>query len=308
MAGIEGAPQDRGGGRMLAEILRLQPAIGKVLGVGGTLVALGLVIHELSHQELTPLTLLAGSGFGFWAALITSLMVEPVTDYFILRRLLGSGIETLAPLVHKQSLNALLFGYAGDSFFVGWLRRHVGNARSALGLVCDMAIVSALINNVAALGMLFLMWRPIQSLSGVRIDGRALFLASTLVAVPLILMVIRRKKLPGAGLPVILAYKSLRTVIATILVALTWHYAMPAVPLLSWLLLMTGRMIVSRLPIVPNKDLAFAGCAAIFLGPNDQVVPVIAGIALITLGVQAAMITLVPLFLMPRKTVPCVPA
>lgn len=306
VAGMERASMNGLRSRLFADFRKVQGAIVTILGVAGTLVALGLVVHELWNQELTPLALLATSGPAFWMALIAGLLVEPVTDCLTLRRQLGTGTETIAPLIHKQSLNALLFGYAGDAFFVGWLQKHIGNARGALALVCDMAIVSALINNIATLGMLLLMWKPIQSLPNLRIDAWSLLFAAALVAVPLVLMVVRWKKLPGAGFSTILAYKSLRTVVATILVALTWHFAMPDVPLLSWLLLLTGRMIVSRLPIVPNKDLAFAGCVSILLGPNDQVVPVIAGVALITLAVQAAMIALLPLLLLPRRRIPAI--
>jgi len=302
VAGLESAPENGGGRSMMAALWQMREAIAVILGVASTMVALGLVIHELWDRELTPLTMLATSGVSFWAALIASLLVEPATDCYLLRRLLGTGIETLAPLLHKQSLNALLFGYAGDTLLAGWLRRHVGNARGALVVVCDMAIVSALVNNVAALAMLALLWRPIRAISDIRIDGWTTSLAAALVAVPLILMMLRRSKLPGSNFTTIFVVKSVRTVVASILVALTWHYALPGVPLLSWLMLLTGRMVVSRLPIIPNKDLAFAGVVSLFLGSNDQVVSMIAGVALLMLAVQAIMIAFAPFAIFPRRS------
>ncbi|MCE7796373.1 hypothetical protein LWE61_07335 [Sphingobium sufflavum] len=295
MAGIDSMAMAGFGRRAFARLHAMQSVIVLILGVGGTLLALGLVVHELWDRELTPLVALARSGMAFWAAFIAMLLIEPVCDYAILRRLLGTGAETLAPLVRKQSLNALLFGYAGDTYFLTWLQKRTGDARAAFALVCDMTIGSALVNNLATLVMLVVMWRPVTALAGGRIDGWTLAVAVALVGVPILLIGVRRRALPSEGLPTILAFQTLRTVLATVLAAATWHFALPSVPMLSWLLLLTGRMIVSRLPIIPNKDLAFAGIVAIMLGPNEQVVPVIAGVALMTLVAQAVMIAVAAL-------------
>ncbi len=294
------------GNQLLVRAQRMQPAIATILGIAGTVVALALVIHQLWHQELRPLAALSGRGLAVWTGLTACLFVEPVCDYLILRRLVGTGAETLPPLLRKQSLNALLFGYAGDTYFLAWLQKHIRDTRAAFGIVCDMTIVSALANNVAATIMLCFMWKPIRSLAGAQINVWTMTAAAALVAVPLVLIGVRRSQLPGAGLPTILGFMSIRTVAANVILAFTWHCALPGVSLLSWLLLLTGRMIVSRLPIVPNKDIAFAGIVAIVLGPNEQVVPVIAGVALLTLGAQALLLAMAPLIAMPRRrAVPC---
>lgn len=277
---------------------RYLPAIRKyvqptgILAIAGTLAALGLVLGELRHQGMAPLALLGQGGFAFWAAFVASLFVEPIAGYCILRHLLGTGRETLPPLLHKQSLNALLFGYAGDTFFLTWLQKHIGNARTAFGVVCNMAIASALVNNVATMAMLLMLWRPLQALAGARMDGWIALLAAGLVAIPLVLAGLRHKAMRGAGMATILSFLGLRTVVASLLVIATWYFALPAVPLSSWLLLMTGRMVVSRLPIVPNKDLAFAGCVSLFLSGDERIVPLVAGIALLTLAAQAMLIVL----------------
>ena len=41
--------------------------------------------------------------------------------------------------------------------------------------------------------------------------------------------------------------------------ALLWHLILPSVALGWWLLLATLRQLVSRLPLVPNKDVVFDG-------------------------------------------------
>ena len=55
------------------------------------------------------------------------------------------------------------------------------------------------------------------------------------------------------------------------LTALMWHLAMPAVALSWWLLLATMRMLLSRLPFVPNKDIVFAGIAVLLVGHDLEI-------------------------------------
>ena len=61
--------------------------------------------------------------------------------------------------------------------------------------------------------------------------------------------------------------------------ALMWHLVLPAVPLSWWGLLVTIRMLISRLPLVPNKDLVFAGIAVVMLGSGTHVAALLAMMA-----------------------------
>ena len=46
---------------------------------------------------------------------------------------------------------------------------------------------------------------------------------------------------------------------------------LPEVPLTWWLYLSTLRLLVSRLPLMPNKDLLFAGIAVVVLGHERDI-------------------------------------
>lgn len=50
-----------------------------------------------------------------------------------------------------------------------------------------------------------------------------------------------------------------------------WHIALPDVAMGWWLLLCAVRMVISRLPFIPNKDLAFAAAAVFVVGHDLQV-------------------------------------
>lgn len=287
--------------RMLANGQSLLPVAGIIIGVAGTLMALGLIIAALLHDGVASLQLVASGSMAFWIAFAASLLVEPVAEYCILRRLLGTGRETLPPLMRKQSLNALLFGYAGDTYFMGWLQRRTGSAGEAVSLGCDLAIASALVNNIATIALMLLVWEPLQSAAGTRFEGWTAAGAVALIAVPLLLTAWRGLRRPAQGLATILVFQMVRTVIATLLVAATWHLALPAVPLLSWLMLLAARMAVSRLPILPNKDLAFAALVPLFMQANERIGPMIAAVALLTLVAQSAVILPGPVIAMTRR-------
>lgn len=267
----------------MALLRRVQGPVANGLGLLLSMAALAVVVAEVREQGMAPLLALLGAGPAFWIAFSACLLVEPLTDYAVMRRQPGVGPEVLAPLVRKQALNNLVFGYAGDTYFAAWLRRHTGDTRRAFAMVCDLAIGSALANNAATLLLLAIVWGPVQKLAGARLDGWTLAAAGALIAVPAVLAVWRRARAPEGGMGLILAFQCARTAAATVLVALVWHFALPEVTLGAWLLLMAARMVVSRLPVVPNKDLAFAGLVSLFMGGDDRIAPMVAAVALLTL-------------------------
>ena len=63
----------------------------------------------------------------------------------------------------------------------------------------------------------------------------------------------------------------LRIAAQLIIPTLLWREVLPGVPLHLWFVLATLRMLVSRLPLVPNKDVVFAGIAVYLLGPEADV-------------------------------------
>lgn len=63
----------------------------------------------------------------------------------------------------------------------------------------------------------------------------------------------------------------IRIVVVIGLAALLWHLVMPQVAVGMWLVLATLRMLVSRLPLIPNKDVVFAGLAVFILGQEGSI-------------------------------------
>lgn len=57
----------------------------------------------------------------------------------------------------------------------------------------------------------------------------------------------------------------------------------------TWLLLSAARLLFSRLPFAPNKDLLFANFAILWLGPDQPLSGVVAFTAALTLAVHVAL-------------------
>ena len=84
----------------------------------------------------------------------------------------------------------------------------------------------------------------------------------------------------------------LRLLAGSVLIALTWHFALPDVSIGMWLFLAAGRLLVSRLPLVPNKDLLFANFAIILIGQDRALSELVAFTAALTLLVHVVLIAL----------------
>ncbi|MBV9882504.1 MAG: hypothetical protein JO276_05800, partial [Sphingomonadaceae bacterium] len=64
---------------------------------------------------------------------------------------------------------------------------------------------------------------------------------------------------------------------------LLWHFALPDLPLRWWMTLAALQILVSRLPLVPNKDVVFAGICVLLIGSDTRVVELTAQIASLVL-------------------------
>ncbi len=54
-----------------------------------------------------------------------------------------------------------------------------------------------------------------------------------------------------------------------------WWSLLPQVPLTTWIVLAAIRMVSTRLPLVPNKDIAFAAVIVALIGDHDGIAPMI---------------------------------
>ena len=108
-----------------------------------------------------------------------------------------------------------------------------------------------------------------------------------IIATSLAIMLFRRRlfSLPRPMLGFVSLLHLARILGVMLLSAAMWHLLLPQVALATWVMLATLRLLVSRLPLIPNKELVFAGLALMLAGRDAataEAMTLIASLFLVT--------------------------
>lgn len=251
-----------------------------------SLVILGVVVAQLATFDLASIRTLIPTSVGFWLIFACYYASAPFADWVIFRRLWSIPTAGFFALVRKLIGNELLLGYVGELYFYSWARKRSKMVGAPFGAVKDVAILSAVVGNCVTLAMLGLAYPLFGSLH-LGLDNRTLVLSISVVLSTSAVAMLYRKKLfslPRQDLWFVVLIHFARIVVTTGLAAWMWHIALPSVSVSLWLLLSTLRLLLSRLPFVPNKDVVFAGMAIFLVGQDHQVVGLMALMAGIILA------------------------
>ena len=223
----------------------------------------------------------------FWVVFATYYLTPPFIEWLIYRKLWGLPFSGMAALLRKLVSNELLLGYLGEVQFYAWARSRLNMATAPFGAIKDVTILSALTGNLATLAMLVVAW-PLVSSSGLGMEARTTFMSLGVVLLTSFLIFLFRQRLftlPRLTLWFIAAMHVVRIGAIVGLAAWMWHLVLPDVEYALWLVLATLRMLVSRLPLIPNKDVVFAGLAVFLLGHEHEIgdlLAMMAGLLLVT--------------------------
>ncbi len=234
-------------------------------------IIIGIALRDTDWKTLWPA--LTASGL-FWGVFTLNYLHAPLADAAIFARAWGARPGLFTTLIRKQVLNALVVPYAGEALLLDWARRREIRAFS---VVKDAAILSALAGSVATFALVLPVWGPLSIALDLQ-PSSLLGSIGLLSAVPFVALVKRRAVfgLPGRELVRIGAVHATRVFVNVALLAECWHLLLPTASLQSWLLLAAARMVVSRLPLIPNKEIALAGVALAMFPEDHAVVGVIA--------------------------------
>lgn len=246
-----------------------------------------LIAHQLGRGGLGRLAGAAAAGsLGFWAVFAVAYLASPLCEWAIFARLWRLPVAGIAALLRKEVSNELLFGYSGEASFYLWARRHVTMAGSPFGAVKDVAVLSALAGNIATLALMAANTATLARFAGT--PGAKAFAGSiaVIVGISLALFLFRRAvfSLSTRQLAQVFGLHLVRIALHVGLSALMWHLLAPGVPLAAWMGLATLRQMISRLPLVSNKDILFAGAAVLLLGQGNGAADVIATVSTLIVG------------------------
>ena len=259
----------------------------------GPLVSLAIVVAAANHfrgSDFHRIAALVPRTPAFWLVFALAYFAQPIMDFVIFRRLWRIPAAGFPALVRKYISNEVLLGYSGELYFYTWARRRAtveGGPAGAIrtgapfGAIKDVTILSALVGNAVTLAV-FIFAYPALGRLDLGLSGRTLLTSiAVLLGSSLVVMVLRGRvfSLPRAELAFVAAMQLVRVVGATALLAVMWSLVLPAVPFVDWLMLTSLRLLISRLPLVPNKDVVFAGVAVLIVGASSGIAPLMAMMA-----------------------------
>lgn len=255
------------------ELARVAERLARPVALLLSLALLVVVVLQAQQADWALLSRSTSLSVWFWSTLVVYYLLSPLCEWLIYSRLWGFELNALPALLRKFVSNELLLDYLGDVQFLAWAHARSADRTSPFGAVKDVTILSALSGNAVTLIQIVFAWPYVaQGLAGTSL--RTIFVSLTVVVGISSLILAFGKRLfshPPRTLLWIAAVLALRSVGAMTLCAVLWHILMPQASLSALFVLATLRMMVSRLPLVPSKDLLFAGLAVVVFGKGADI-------------------------------------
>lgn len=213
----------------------------------------------------------------------------------IFRRLWALPLGAASVILRKTAINEILFGYTGELYFYVWARRRAGLVTAPFAAIKDVNILSAVASNVLTLVTLALSAFVLKGVDLGRELGPMLWPGLVVVAVSFVIILFARRvfSLTRAELAYVSVVHAVRLCANSALTVLLWRLALPEVGFPTWLALLAGRLLLSRLPFVANKDLVFANLLLALFGAGSPVALLLTTLALVTLAAHLAVLAAV---------------
>jgi len=262
--------------------------------IGGlvTLAMLGGLAHELLSSGLDGLERATPHSPWFYLAFLALYFIPPLADFWIFYRLWRIPAAGFVALNKKRISNDVVMGYSGEAYFYAWARQRAQLVAAPFGAVKDVSILSAIAGNAVTLAMIAIALPVGRNLIPHDMVRYVYGSLAVIFGTSLPFLIFSRKvfSLPRADLWAVFGIHCLRLVGGAFFLALAWALAMPSVPLGIWVFLSAGRMLFSRLPLLPNKDLLFANFAILMIGQDQALSELIAFTAAAVLLLHAVLV------------------
>ena len=266
----------------------LADALRRALTIAGPLLSVGIlaaVFWRLRQLDFSGTWERIPTSPGFWLLFPFYYSSLTIADWVIFRRLWHIPPAGIGALLRKRLSNDLLFGYSGELYFYTWARRRADLSAAPFGAIKDVAILSAIVGNIVTI-VLFALAYPMLSRVDLGIQPHMALLSVIIIVGPSLLALMLRGHLfsmPGNEARFAVTVHFLRHLGTISLTILLWHFALPDVEIRWWMTLAALQILVGRLPLVPNKDVVFAGFCLVLIGSDTRVVALTAQIASLVL-------------------------
>ena len=224
----------------------------------------------------------------FYLVLLLPFFVQPVADLIIYRNLLGVGrLLPLSVMLRKRYMNNIMLDYSGEAYFFFWARKNLNLKKGVLvHAVKDSNILSA----GAGLAMVWLMLLALMASGVMKLPSfipAHMWTFLSVGSLPLVLCLAliiggrRVTALSRGDVATTFAIHLVRSIAALALEFVLWWLS-GALPSATVCLEFTAlRLLITRLPLVPNKELVFVGVGIAAAGLMDVSAPKVAAVLVI---------------------------
>lgn len=240
----------------------------------------------------------------FYLLLAAQFFLQPLGDHLVYRHLWRHP-PTLSVILRKRLMNTFMLDYSGEAFFYFWAQRNLSLPR---GMATHGIKDSNLLSGGAALTMVWLLGLILLATGGLHIPplpGQG-WLYALIGTVPLalcaVLIVAHRKVtvLTRSQLFVTFGIHFLRACLVLGIEFGLWQLSGALPTAVASLQFVALRLVITRLPIVPNKDLIFVGVGMAAAGAAHAAVTPVATVLVIlaaadlVLAASVAVLTTLP--------------
>ena len=251
-------------------------AASHVLRWGVPILLLAILGYSLTRLGWSHIWDARPRALSFYVILVFPFFVQPVADLIIYRNLLGVGrLLPFSIMLRKRYMNNVMVDYSGEAYFFLWARKNLDLKKGVLlHAVKDSNILSA----GAGLTMVWLMLLALVASGVMKLPAFLTTNSWTIVAIgslPLVLCLAlivggrRVTALSRADIVTTFAIHLARSVTALSLEFALWWLSGALPSATVCLEFVALRLLITRLPLVPSKELVFVGVGIAAAGLMD---------------------------------------
>lgn len=252
---------------------QLLTAFEVALGVA----ALSYLLYRLSKIGWSEVMAELPTSPFFYILFVPRLLAIPIAEVVIYQRLwVRPLLRYWRVFLKKLAYNFGFFEYTGELYFASWVPRNLGiSAGCVLSVLKDVNIISAVLANLVTASLFGILVAtgqinrlldetpgvaPYFIIAGVSIFGVSL--AGVLFRKLILGLTVRDAVFVGS-------VHLVRIVALILLPALQWWIAIPSASIMVWLVFITTNLMLTRVPLLPSRELVFAAVSLQLLGLVD---------------------------------------
>lgn len=222
----------------------------------------------------------------FYLLFLVAFFQLPLFEVFIYRLSWRfNALKSVPIFLLKRVYNKEVMGYSGEVYFFVWARKNLPiKGKEIFKTIKDNNIISSVASTLISIGLLalFLFTDQIKIIQWIAGQNQLYFVGGILLVIVLVFLFIKFRHYV-ISMPLKIAYQIFGIQVVRLLFLQTMIFFMyvvvlPEVPIYIWFTYIAVEIILSRIPLLPSKDLLFAGISISMAGPLPVSQDAIAGI------------------------------